>query len=137
VEFHIGISSVQEIDKMNILQSSLLAMTRALNPFFNYNKSNLLIIIDGNAKPNLKNITCKNIIKGDQKSISIAAASVIAKIHRDKIMKTLSIEFPLYDWENNMGYGTKKHSQGLRYNGITRHHRKSFKPIKTFIQKNY
>ena len=130
IKFSLGKASVEEIDNMNILQASLLAMKRAIQ---NLSLKNSVILIDGIHKPTLKKIYCKNIIKGDQKSISIAAASIIAKIHRDNIMKKLSNYFPEYDWHNNMGYGTKKHVKAIRLNGITRHHRKTFKPVTNFI----
>ena len=134
VKFSIGKATVEEIDLLNILQASLLAIKRAL---YNISCKNTLVLIDGKHKPKLKNISCKNIIRGDQKSISIAAASIIAKIHRDNIMKKLSKSFPQYDWNHNMGYGTKKHINALKMNGITMHHRKSFKPIMKFIHNNY
>ena len=73
------------------------------------------------------------IIKGDQKSYSIATASVIAKMHRDRYMRYLSLQHPLYDWDKNAGYGTKKHIEQIHKNGITDHHRKSFEPIKSLI----
>ena len=79
------------------------------------------------------NNLCKTLIKGDQKSISIAAASIIAKIHRDNIMIQLAKNYNIYNWENNMGYGTKKHIQGIELKGITKHHRRSFKIVKNFI----
>ena len=75
------------------------------------------------------------IIKGDQKSYSIATASIIAKIHRDRYMRFLSIQFPHYNWEKNAGYGTKKHIEQIYKHGITDHHRKSFEPIKSLIHK--
>lgn len=136
IEFYIGESTVKEIDKLNILQASLLAMTRAINCFTIKKTHDFLIIVDGKNKPDTKNIKCETIIKGDNKSISIAAASIIAKIHRDKIMKKLSINFPGYGWDTNMGYGTSRHIQGLKSIGITKHHRKNFSPIRNLIQKN-
>lgn len=129
IEFSIGKSSVREIDKINILQASLLAMKRAISSF---SYKNFLILIDGINHPKLNNLNCKTIIKGDQKSISIAAASIIAKIYRDKIMTKLSKKFANYGWNSNMGYGTKKHKKAIISFGITQHHRKSFKPIKNY-----
>jgi len=136
INYKIGTANVEEIDSMNILKASLLAMKRAVDKFSHLSKENVLVIVDGIHKPELKDIDCKTIVKGDQKSVSIAAASIIAKIYRDKLMIKLSKSFPVYDWENNMGYGTKKHLEGIKSSGITKHHRKSFKPIKSFIQKN-
>ncbi len=114
-DYSIGVANVDEIEKLNILQASLLAMNRALKKFIN-DKS--IILVDGNFSPsNKKNI--RTIIKGDQKCISIAAASIIAKVSRDNLMKNLSVNFPNYDWENNVGYGTKKHMEAIRKFGIT------------------
>ena len=73
------------------------------------------------------------MIKGDQKSYSIAAASIVAKIHRDRYMQFLSYKWPFYNWSSNAGYGTKQHIEQIKKKGITIHHRKSFEPIKTLI----
>lgn len=128
-DYSIGVANVDEIEKLNILQASLLAMNRALKKFIN-DKS--IILVDGNFSPsNKKNI--RTIIKGDQKCISIAAASIIAKVSRDNLMKNLSVNFPNYDWENNVGYGTKKHMEAIRKFGITVHHRKTFSPIHNLL----
>ena len=121
----IGLSSVQEIDQINILQATFLAMNRALE--------NLHIVpdytlIDGDKLPTLK-FPAEAIVKGDALSISIAAASIIAKVTRDNLMIKLSRSFPGYGWERNVGYGTKKHREGLEMFGVTKHHRKSYKPI--------
>lgn len=136
IKFYIGESSVGEIDKINILQASLLAMSRAIKCFPHKYTKDALIIIDGKNHPKLKNINFKTIIGGDKKSLSIASASIIAKIHRDKIMKKLSKNFPKYRWEKNMGYGTAEHIDALKSIGISRYHRKTFKPIKTLIHNN-
>lgn len=133
VKFSLGESSVNEIDRINILQATLLAMKRALN-YFSY--KNFFVLIDGISKPNIKNLDCQTVIKGDQKSISIAAASIIAKIHRDSIMEKLSKSFPKYNWNSNKGYGTKKHRDAVISFGISKYHRKSFNPIKKIIHKN-
>ena len=121
----IGLSSAQEIDKINILQATFLAMTRALR--------NLRIVpdhtlIDGDKIPTV-NFPVEAIVKGDALSISIAAASIIAKVTRDDLMIKLSRSFPSYAWEHNVGYGTKEHREGLETFGVTKHHRKSYKPI--------
>ena len=107
-------------------------MKRAVEGF---SIDNALVLIDGIHSPKL-NIKLKTIIKGDQKSLSIAAASIIAKVHRDKIMQKLAKSFPQYGWEKNMGYGTIKHINGIRLTGITKFHRKTFRPVKKFIQNN-
>tara|TARA_B100001123_G_C15344376_1_gene1036357 strand:+ start:2395 stop:2967 length:573 start_codon:yes stop_codon:yes gene_type:complete len=130
VKFQIGISSVKEIDNLNILQASLLAMKRALIKI-SYN--NYMVLIDGVYKPNLRNLNCKTIIRGDQKFISIAAASIIAKVQRDQIMQNIAKKYPNYGWQTNMGYGTKEHINAIKSVGICKHHRKTFKPIKSFI----
>lgn len=123
--FAIGIASVEEIDKINILQASLLAMKRAV---LNLNIKPQTILVDGNKLPDLK-YNMYSIIKGDSKSISIAAASIIAKVYRDKLMQDLSLQYPGYYWEKNSGYGTKQHLLALNNLGVTPIHRKSFAPI--------
>ena len=123
--FAIGIASVEEIDKINILQASLLAMKRAV---LNLNIKPQTILVDGNKLPDLE-YNMYPIIKGDSKSISIAAASIIAKVYRDKLMQDLSIQYPGYYWEKNSGYGTKQHLLALDNLGVTPIHRKSFAPI--------
>ena len=123
--FAIGIASVEEIDKINILQASLLAMKRAV---LNLNIKPQTILVDGNKLPDLE-YNMYPIIKGDSKSISIAAASIIAKVYRDKLMQDLSLQYPGYYWEKNSGYGTKQHLLALNSLGVTPIHRKSFAPI--------
>lgn len=123
--FAIGIASVEEIDKINILQASLLAMKRAV---LNLNIKPQTILVDGNKLPDLE-YNMYSIIKGDSKSISIAAASIIAKVYRDKLMQDLSLQYPGYYWEKNSGYGTKQHLLALNSLGVTPIHRKSFAPI--------
>ena len=123
--FAIGIASVEEIDKINILQASLLAMKRAV---LNLNIKPQTILVDGNKLPDLE-YNMYPIIKGDSKSMSIAAASIIAKVYRDKLMQNLSLQYPGYYWEKNSGYGTKQHLLALDNLGVTPIHRKSFAPI--------
>ena len=123
--FSIGIATVEEILNLNILQASLLSMKRAiahlaLKPD--------LTLIDGNFAPKgLKNF--QTIVNGDEKIKVISAASIVAKVYRDKLMIKLSEKFSNYAWERNFGYGTKAHLAGLKKFGITNHHRKGFKPI--------
>ena len=88
-----------------------------------------LILIDGNKLPKLKNYNMKCIVKGDKKIPSISAASIIAKVSRDKFIKTISKKFKNYGWQNNFGYGTKQHLEAIKKHGITKHHRKTFSPI--------
>ena len=122
----IGKASVKEIEKLNILNASLLAMKRAIKKL---NKKPNLVMIDGNKTPNIKNYKLKSIIKGDQKIASISAASIIAKVSRDKFITKLSKKFKNYGWETNCGYGTKKHFSALKKFGTTHHHRKTFASI--------
>ena len=132
INYSLGFATVEEIDSHNILEATKLSMIRAINKL-NFKKGN--IIFDGQMKLNIKNFISKDIVKGDNKSISIATSSIIAKIHRDRYMRFLSLKFPNYNWEQNAGYGTKKHIDEIYKNGITDYHRKSFEPIKTLIHK--
>ncbi len=129
----IGEASCQEIDDKNILQATFLAMRRAaeklkIPPQF--------AIIDGNRIP--KDFVCptRAIIKGDSKSFSISAASIVAKVYRDKKMQKLAEKYPYYGFEKNAGYGTATHIAALKKYGITPEHRKSYKPIKEIISKS-
>ena len=103
----IGQASVKEIEKINILHASLLAMKRAI---LKLNKKPSLVLIDGNKLPDLKNYKLQYVINGDQKIPSISAASIIAKVSRDRFITNLSKQFNGYGWDTNSGYGTKKHS---------------------------
>jgi len=122
----IGAASVQEIDRINILQATFLAMKRAVDGLAVRPQ---LALIDGNKIPPKLPCPAQAIVKGDARSLSIAAASIIAKVTRDRLMCDLSATFPGYGWETNMGYGTKAHQAGLARLGVTPHHRVSFKPI--------
>ena len=125
----IGIGKVSEkvIDKVNIYEATKIAMTMAINQV--KEQINLeYVLID--AMPLSIDIPTNSIIKGDAKSISIAAASVIAKVTRDKMMYELDEKYPMYDLKNNKGYGTKKHLQALKEYGITKYHRLSYAPVK-------
>ena len=123
--FAIGIASVEEILNLNILQASLLSMRRAIERL---KVKPGLTLIDGNFAPiGLKNY--KTIINGDEKVKVISAASIIAKVYRDRFMIKLSEKYSNYAWERNFGYGTKAHLEGLKKFGVTSHHRKGFKPI--------
>ncbi len=123
----IGKASINEIENLNILNASLLAMSRAIKKL---KKKPSLVLVDGNKLPDLKKYNLKYIIKGDQKIPSISAASIIAKVTRDKFITKLSKKFKNYSWETNFGYGTKKHLIALKKFGITKHHRKNFSPIR-------
>jgi len=130
VDFHLGIANVEEIDNLNILEATKLSMKRVVDKF---NLKNANLIIDGNFSLNYKSYKEQSIIKGDNKSLSIAAASIIAKVHRDRLMKKLSIKFQNFGWEKNVGYGTKMHIENIHRLGPTIHHRKTFEPIKSLI----
>ena len=123
--YSIGIASVNEILNLNILQASLLSMKRAIDQL---KVKPGLTLIDGNFAPKgLKNY--KTIINGDEKIKVISAASIIAKVYRDRFMINLAKKFSNYAWERNFGYGTKAHLESIKKFGVTSHHRKGFKPI--------
>ena len=125
----IGIAHVSKIDELNILHASLWAMAKACSTLATEPNS---LLIDGNKAPKIS-LPCETVVKGDAKSLSIAAASIIAKVTRDRMMSDLAKEYPYYAWEKNKGYGTKAHIEGLREHGITEYHRRSFKPIKVYL----
>jgi len=126
----VGEASVEEIDEHNILRASHIAMVRAveaLDPAPDY------LLIDGNMIPRGLVPPSEAVIKGDGKSQSIAAASIIAKTLRDDLMTALGAKFPGYGWEKNAGYPTKLHQDALREFGVTPHHRRSFKPVHNIL----
>ncbi len=122
--------SPAEIDELNILWASMTAMTRAVEKLSSKPQH---CLIDGNRLPN--DLIGTPVVHGDAKSISIAAASIIAKETRDKIMHDLAQQFPQYGWDKNAGYPTKSHLQAIEQYGINEHYRKSFGPIKERIKK--
>ena len=123
LDIGIGSSDNREIDDINILQATLLSMKRAYLKLSVHPK---VALIDGNKAPDIKCKT-KTIVNGDNKSLSIAAASIIAKVHRDKLMREIHKKLPCYNFNNNVGYGTKEHYNAIRLNGVSVFHRKSFK----------
>ncbi len=123
IDWGVGIVSNEEIDEINILNASFLAMHRAIDKL---KKKPKHLLIDGNRFNPYKKIKHKCIIGGDALYLSIAAASILAKTHRDEYMQKLHIVHPEYGWFNNKGYPTIKHRQAILTYGITEHHRKSF-----------
>ncbi|MEI6866762.1 ribonuclease HII [Flavicella sp.] len=124
IAYQIGVVDEKVIDKINILQASILAMHRSIEglslvPEF--------IVVDGNKFNPFKNIPHKTIIKGDGKYMNIAAASVLAKTYRDQLMEGLHKEFPVYNWKKNKGYPTKEHRRAIAKVGSCKYHRKTFK----------
>ena len=126
----IGSSSLKEIEKINILNATLLAMKRAI---IKLKKKPHLVLIDGNKSPKIKNYLTRNIIKGDQKIAEISAASIIAKVFRDRLMKNISNKYKKYKWDKNAGYGTREHIKAIKKFGITKFHRKTFSPIHNIL----
>lgn len=125
----VAIGDVAEIDQHNILATTLHAMSRAVASL---DVTPALVLIDGNRSPRL-DLPHETLVKGDARSLSIAAASIIAKVTRDRIMRALHIEFPDYAWNRNKGYGTRAHDAALRKFGVTPHHRRRFKPIHNML----
>ena len=125
----LGWASVAEIDRLNIRNASLLAMTRALAGLAPVDHA----LIDGNALPPGLPCPATAIVKGDGKCLSIAAASIAAKVGRDAHMVALSRQFPGYGWEKNAGYPTADHRQALLDIGVTPHHRRTFKPVHNIL----
>jgi ribonuclease HII len=122
----IGAASAREIDRINILRAALLAMARAVAVL---EVDPDVALVDGNIAPPIA-CAVQTVIKGDSLSFSIAAASVVAKVTRDRIMRGLAPRYPGYGWETNVGYATQAHGEAIRRLGITRHHRLSFAPVR-------
>ncbi|MDA1168737.1 MAG: ribonuclease HII [bacterium] len=129
--FAIGMASAEEIDKINIRNASHLAMRRAIDGLA---KKPDMLLIDGTSGTIHPTIFSLSIIKGDQLSYSIAAASILAKVARDSIMKELHTLHPEYGFDSHKGYGAKKHMDALVLHGATEHHRKSYAPIAKLLQ---
>jgi len=130
VTLGVGVASVEEIDTLNILQATFLAMNRAVEdlgivPNF--------ALIDGNKVPPGLACEAQAVVKGDGLSLSIAAASIVAKVTRDRMMAELDVQYPGYGWSGNAGYGTKQHQDALAQLGVTVQHRKSYAPIRKIL----
>ena len=130
--FHygVGLASVEEIDRLNISKATFLAMARAVQSL---PQKPHALLIDGKYIPSFEGIQTRAVIGGDGISLSIAAASILAKVRRDKMMEDLSLEHPNYGWERNAGYGTAEHQKALEIHGVTPHHRRSFAPVKVLL----
>ncbi len=128
VAWAVGIVTPEEIDRINILNASILAMHRALDGLKVRPEA---VIVDGNRFKPYGRLPSTTIVKGDGKYLSIAAASILAKTYRDDYMKALAQEFPQYDWAVNKGYPTKKHREAIRQHGTTPYHRMSFNLLGT------
>jgi ribonuclease HII len=126
----LGEASVAEIDALNILQATFLAMRRAVAALPGAPDH---LLIDGNRLPPDLPCPATPIVKGDARSVSIAAASIVAKVARDRVMMDLAQHFPGYGWETNMGYPSKSHKSALRKLGVSPHHRRSFAPIRDML----
>ncbi|MGC3937845.1 ribonuclease HII [Roseobacter sp. EG26] len=129
-DFSIGHASVEEIEQHNILRASHLAMQRAVAGL---DVAPDHVLIDGSMVPRGMNISAQPVVKGDTRCLSISAASIVAKICRDKIMVDLAQQHPGYGWETNMGYGSKSHMSALQNLGPTPHHRRTFKPVHNML----
>lgn len=123
IAWAVGVVTPDEIDKINILNASILAMHRALDQLTVRPEA---VIVDGNRFKKYGDLPHTTIVKGDGKYLSIAAASILAKTYRDDYMDNLALEYPQYDWKSNKGYPTKKHREAIRQYGITPIHRKTF-----------
>ena len=128
--YAVGTASVKEINKINILNASLLSMQRALDKL---KLKPSIVYIDGLFAPKGLKIKHKTFVKGDEKITCISAASIVAKATRDLFMIRLGQKFPKYKWNKNFGYGTTEHLNGIRKYGVTKHHRKNFKPIHNIL----
>ena len=132
LDFEIAEAIVAEIDQLNIKRASMLAMERAYAALATRHTF-AHALVDGITSPSLP-IPLSTIVKGDDKSFSIAGASIVAKVFRDDLMANLAKQHPHYGWERNAGYGTKAHQEGLQSHGLTPWHRRSFKPIQALAQ---
>jgi len=126
----IGRASVEEIDRLNVLRANDLAMARAVAALPSAPAS---VLVDGNRIPPGLEQPARAVTKGDALSLSIAAASIVAKVTRDAVMAELAVAHPGYGWERNQGYGTAAHRAALARLGVTRHHRRSFRPIREMM----
>jgi ribonuclease HII len=132
-QYGVGAASVTEIDRINILRASFLAMARALAALMAQGHRPDWALVDGNQAPPLA-CAVKTVVGGDGLSLSIAAASIVAKLTRDRAMRALARRYPVYRWETNVGYATEEHRDALLAHGPTRHHRRSFAPLQLVLE---
>ncbi|MCA1780489.1 MAG: ribonuclease HII [Xanthomonadaceae bacterium] len=125
----VGLATVEEIERYNIFHADMLAMRRA---FASLDRKPEFALVDGRATPELP-CTAQALVKGDRRSLSIAAASVVAKVVRDRVMRKLAVQFPDYGWQTNVGYATDAHYLGLLRNGPCEHHRRGFAPLNSIF----
>jgi len=130
VQFAVAEASVEEIDRINILQATYLAMRRAVQALAEQPE---VVLIDGNRAPPQLGCRAETIVGGDAHSYSIAAASIFAKVTRDRYMHALALTYPGYGWETNRGYGSQHHLEALSMLGPTPHHRRSFAPVTRLV----
>ena len=130
VQFAVAEASVEEIDRINILQATYLAMRRAVQALVEQPE---VVLIDGNRVPPQLGCRAETIVGGDAHSYSIAAASIFAKVTRDRYMHALALTYPGYGWETNRGYGSQQHLEALSLLGPTPHHRRSFAPVTRLV----
>jgi ribonuclease HII len=126
----VGIAGVEEIDALDILRANDLAMRRAIAAL---DPLPAMALIDGNRVPPALPCPARALVGGDRRSLSVAAASIVAKVTRDRIMAELAVAHPGYGWERNQGYGTEEHRAALIRLGVTSHHRRSFRPIHNIL----
>ena len=130
VQFAVAEASVEEIDRINILQATYLAMRRAVQALTEQPE---VVLVDGNRAPPQLGCRAETIVGGDAHSYSIAAASIFAKVTRDRYMHALALAYPGYGWETNRGYGSQQHLEALSLLGPTPHHRRSFAPVTRLV----
>lgn len=133
VAYGLGVVDIEEIDRLNILQASLLAMQKALSAL---PKKPDYVLVDGNTLPKI-DIPAKAIVEGDARSVSIAAASIFAKVTRDRLLDELDAKYPLYGFKKHKGYATLEHMKAIEEHGPCPVHRKSFEPIKTLLEPSF
>lgn len=126
----VAVVSAEEIDRHNILRATLRAMTQAVEAL---NPAPSVALVDGNAAPPLTVCQARTVVKGDSRSLSIAAASILAKVTRDRMMQRLAEDYPHYGFERHMGYGTAEHLEALRRHGPCPAHRRSFAPVRNLL----